>query len=361
MAQPQQTLIQAETEDTVMWNRIRESYQPAPIAGDFADKHIVTVDQFHRDDLDLLFDSTLRLENRIRNQDRGVAEIANGRIMAQLFFEASTRTDLSFQAAISRLGGKAVGASNGIEFSSVHKGEDLPDTIRVAGCYADVITLRHPAEGASYIAAHFLDLLRQQLCRQPVVISAGDGIGEHPTQALLDAYTIFRHRKGIRHLNIAMVGDLRFGRTVHSLAKLLSLYRGEGLHIHLVSPEALRMPPAIVQQVLQAGLSVTETSSLTEVLFDSDVIYWTRIQEERFADPQEYDEVRDEFIMVPELLAQTPTNTVFLHPLPRKHEMGSASERYNLDLDPRTIHFQQVENGMYIRMSLVALILGQWV
>ncbi len=359
MAQPLST---AEVSDaTSVWNHILKGYQPTPIAGDFSGKHIVTVDQFRREDLDFLFESTIRLQQRIQQRDRGIGEIAHGYIMAQLFFEASTRTDLSFQAAISRLGGKAIGASNGIEFSSVHKGEDLPDTVRAAGCYADVVTLRHPAEGASVIAAHFLDLLREQIGREPVVISAGDGVGEHPTQALLDTYTIFQQKQGLRNLNITMVGDLRFGRTVHSLTKLLSLYGDEGIHINLVSPTALRMPLHIVSQAQRSGVSVQETSHLKEALYDSDVIYWTRIQEERFDDPEDYAEVCDEFILVPEMLVQTPTNTVLLHPLPRKHEMGSAWDRYNLDLDPRTAYFQQMEYGMYIRMSLVALVLGKWV
>ncbi len=348
-------------ENLSVWDHILQGYTPPLIAGDFAGKHIVTVDQFGRADLDFLFDSTVRLEQRVRQRDRGIGEIAHGSIMAQLFFEASTRTDLSFQAAISRLGGRAIGASNGIEFSSVHKGEDLPDTVRAAGCYADVITLRHPTAGASVVAAHFLDLLREQIGREPVVISAGDGVGEHPTQALLDTYTIFRQKDGLHNLNITMVGDLRFGRTVHSLTKLLSLYGDAGIHLNLVSPAALRMPPDIVAQARQRGVVVQEMGHLREALYDSDVIYWTRIQEERFADPADYAEVRDEFIMVPELLVQTPTNTVLLHPLPRKHEMGSAWDRYNLDLDPRTAYFRQMENGMYIRMSLVALILGKWV
>lgn len=349
------------TESSSVWTHILQGYQPAPIAGDFTGKHIVTVDQFGREDLDFLFDSALRLERRIRQRDRSIGEIARGSIMAQLFFEASTRTDLSFQAAISRLGGKAIGASNGIEFSSVHKGEDLPDTVRAAGCFADVVTLRHPAQGASIVAAHFLDLLREQIGREPVVVSAGDGVGEHPTQALLDTYTVFRQKEGLRNLNITMVGDLRFGRTVHSLTKLLALYGDEGIHVNLVSPARLRMPADIVTQARQSGVSVQETDQLSAVLYDSDVIYWTRIQEERFDDPADYAAVRDEFVMVPELLVQTPTNTVLLHPLPRKHEMGSAWDRYNLDLDPRTAYFRQMENGMYIRMSLVALILGKWV
>ncbi len=344
-----------------LWNGIWNSYRPQPLAGDFAGKHIVTVDQFGRDDLMHLFACTQRLERRMANRDRGVAEIANGRVMAQLFFEASTRTDLSFQAAMSRLGGKTIGASNGIEFSSVHKGEDLPDTVRAAGCYADMVILRHPREGASFIAAHFLDLLAEQIQRQVLVVSAGDGIGEHPTQALLDAYTIYKQKQGFSCLHITLVGDLKFGRTVHSLTKLLTLFGQEGLHLNLVAPDSLRMPQAIVEQAVQAGLTLTETSSLTDVLYDSDVIYWTRIQEERFADPAAYIAVHDAFVMVPELLAQTPIDTILMHPLPRKHEMGTAADRYTLDQDPRTQYFQQMENGMFIRMALISLMLGQWV
>lgn len=344
-----------------VWNSILESYQPDPIAGDFTGKHIVTVDQFAREDLVQLFDATLRLEQRIRNRDRGIGEVAHGAITAQLFFEASTRTDLSFQSAVSRLGGRSIGASNGIEFSSVHKGEDLPDTVRAAGCYADVIILRHNVEGASLIAAYFLDILRKQIQRQPVVISAGDGTGEHPTQALLDAYTIFKRKGGLGGLRISMVGDLRFGRTVHSLVKLLCLYTGEDIQINLVSPEVLRLPEPLREQARDSGLTVKETGHLREVLFDSDVIYWTRIQEERFDSRDDYDEVKDEYVMLPELLSQTPINTVLMHPLPRKHEMGTASDKLNLDLDQRSIYFQQMENGMFIRMSLIALVLGRWV
>ena len=344
-----------------VWNSILESYQPDPIAGDFTGKHIVTVDQFAREDLAQLFEATMRLEQRIRNRDRGIGEVAHGAITAQLFFEASTRTDLSFQSAVSRLGGRSIGASNGIEFSSVHKGEDLPDTVRAAGCYADVIILRHNVEGASLIAAYFLDILRKQIQRQPVVISAGDGTGEHPTQALLDAYTIFKRKGGLGGLRISMVGDLRFGRTVHSLVKLLCLYTGEDIQINLVSPEVLRLPEPLREQASDSGLTVKETGHLREVLFDSDVIYWTRIQEERFDSRDDYDEVKDEYVMLPELLSQTPINTVLMHPLPRKHEMGTASDKLNLDLDQRSIYFQQMENGMFIRMSLIALVLGRWV
>ena len=344
-----------------VWNSILESYQPDPIAGDFTGKHIVTVDQFAREDLVQLFEATLRLEQRIRNRDRGIGEVAHGAITAQLFFEASTRTDLSFQSAVSRLGGRSIGASNGIEFSSVHKGEDLPDTVRAAGCYADVIILRHNVEGASLIAAYFLDILRKQIQRQPVVISAGDGTGEHPTQALLDAYTIFKRKGGLGGLRISMVGDLRFGRTVHSLVKLLCLYTGEDIQINLVSPEVLRLPEPLREQARDSGLTVQETGHLREVLFDSDVIYWTRIQEERFDSRDDYDEVKDEYVVLPELLSQTPINTVLMHPLPRKHEMGTASDKLNLDLDQRSIYFQQMENGMFIRMSLIALVLGRWV
>jgi carbamoyl-phosphate synthase/aspartate carbamoyltransferase len=191
-------------------------YEPARIDGDFINKHIITVDQFDSHDLQILFDATASIKRRLRQNDRGLLEICAGKIMVSLFYEASTRTDMSFQAAMRRLGGEVVAASNGVQFSSVYKGENLADTIRAAGCYADCIVLRHPDVGSSYEAAYYLDRLSAQLQRRPVVISGGDGIGEHPTQALLDMFTIYDLKKGFDGLTITMVGDLKHGRTVHS-------------------------------------------------------------------------------------------------------------------------------------------------
>lgn len=334
-----------------------ESYSPPAVAGDFRGKHIVTVDQFARDDLRVLFEAAATLKKRIRSGDRGVVEIATGQVLALLFFESSTRTDMSFQAAMLRLGGKVVGASNGIQFSSVYKGEDLPDTVRAAGCYADVIALRHPKVGASYLAAQYLDTLAHKIGRRPVVISAGDGVGEHPTQALLDLFTILESKKRVDGLAITMVGDLKHGRTVHSLAKLLATYGASETKVNFVSPPSLTMPPSIVQRLRAADISVVETADLDDVLGWSDVIYWTRVQEERFTDQDDYDRVKEGFIMKPAVMERAKGDAILMHPLPRKHEMGGPSDHDLLDADPRSVYFQQMENGMLVRMALLAKLL----
>ena len=334
-----------------------DSYRPPAIDGDFRGKHIVTVEQFGREDLKILFEAAATLKKRIRSGDRGVVEIATGQVLALLFFEASTRTDMSFQAAMLRLGGKVIGASNGIQFSSVYKGEDLPDTVRAAGCYADVISLRHPQVGASYMAAHYLDLLAEKIGRRPVVISAGDGVGEHPTQALLDLFTILESKGTVDGLAITMVGDLKHGRTVHSLAKLLATYGARQTKVNFVSPPSLTMPDSIVRRLQEADITVSETSDLEEVLGRSDVIYWTRVQEERFADQGDYEEVKAGFIMTPAVMGRARRDAILMHPLPRKHEMGGPADHELLDADPRSVYFQQMENGMLVRMALLAKLL----
>ena len=337
--------------------RFVNSYRPPAIKGDFRGKHIVTVDQFARDDLKILFEAASTLKKRIRSGDRGVVEIATGQVLALLFFESSTRTDMSFQAAMLRLGGKVIGASNGIQFSSVYKGEDLPDTVRAAGCYADVIALRHPQVGASYLAAHYLDLLAEKIGRRSVVISAGDGVGEHPTQALLDLFTILESRGTVDGLAITMVGDLKHGRTVHSLAKLLATYGASGTEVNFVSPVSLMMPTSIVRRLHEANIDVQETDDLDAVLGSSDVIYWTRVQEERFADQAEYDQVKEGFIMTPGVMSRARKEAILMHPLPRKQEMGGPGDHDLLDADPRSVYFQQMENGMLVRIALLAKLL----
>jgi aspartate carbamoyltransferase len=337
---------------------IDRPYQPAPIDGDFVGKHIITVDQFARKDLQTLFDATLSIKKRVRQRDRGLKEICAGSVMASLFFEASTRTDLSFQAAMRRLGGDVIGASNGVQFSSVYKGEDLPDTIRAAGCYADVIVLRHPQVGSSFEAAYYLDKLNARIDNPSVIISGGDGIGEHPTQALLDMFTILDQKQHFDNLTITMVGDLRHGRTVHSLAKLIARYEAKGVRLCCVSPSSLKMPSEIVQMLNSQGDSVYETTDLMEVLGQSDVIYWTRVQEERFKDnPSEYEAIKDDFIMTPAVMAHAKPDAILMHPLPRKHEMGTREDHDILDEDPRAVYFEQMENGMLVRMALLAKVL----
>ena len=333
------------------------NYQPPAINGDFLGKHIISVDQFKRADLDILFDAATAIRKRIRTHDRGLTELCAGKVMASLFFEASTRTDMSFQAAMRRLGGDVIAVSNGVRFSSMYKGENLSDTVRATGCYSDVIVLRHPEIGSSYEAGYYLDLLNQRIDNPTVAISGGDGIGEHPTQALLDIFTIFDQKKSLDGLTITLVGDLKYGRTVHSLAKLVAYYDAHDVKLCLVSPENLSMPPEITALGRQHGMTVFETEELSDVLSETDVIYWTRIQEERFADLADYARIKDDFILTPPVLARTRANAILMHPLPRKHEMGTRADHDILDNDARSIYFEQMENGMFVRMALLVKVL----
>lgn len=338
--------------------RFLSLYRPPKIDGDFTGKHVISVDQFDRDDLEILFDATRSLRRRLRQRDRGLLALTAGRLMATLFYEASTRTDLSFQAAMRHLGGEVVAASNGVQFSSIYKGENLADTVRAAGCFADVIVLRHPDVGSSYEAARYLDLLRERMGRDPVVISGGDGVGEHPTQALLDLFTIHDGMGRVDDLEITLVGDLRHGRTVHSLAKLVARYEARGTRVNLVSPNELSMPAAILAYLDERGIAVHATDDLGEVLARTDVLYWTRVQEERFSDPGEYDAIKDRFVMTPSVMAGAKADAILMHPLPRKNEMGDPSDHDALDDDPRSVYFEQMENGMFVRMALLAKVLG---
>jgi aspartate carbamoyltransferase len=338
--------------------RFLKDYTPPKIDGNFAHKHIISVSQFDRHDLEILFDATSSIRKRLRQQDRGLLQLCAGSMMATLFYEASTRTDLSFQPAMRRLGGEVVAASNGVRFSSVYKGENLADTVRAVGCYSDVIVLRHPEVGSSYEAAYYLDRLREQIERKPVIISGGDGVGEHPSQALLDCFTIYDLKGQIDGQQITLVGDLKHGRTVHSLAKLIARYNAEGAKINLVAPGELRMPENTVTFVREHGIEVYETDDLYDVLAESDVIYWTRVQEERFANSADYDAIKDRFIMKPAVLAQAKNDAILMHPLPRKNEMGTPADHDLLDEDPRAVYFRQMENGMFVRMALLAKVLG---
>ena len=336
----------------------RHTYTPAKIAGDFQNKHIISVDQFDRRDLDILFDAAKSIRKRLRLNDRGLTEICAGMVMANMFFEASTRTDMSFQASMRRLGGDVISVSNGVQFSSMYKGENLADTIRAAGCYANAIVLRHPQVGSTYEGAYYLDLLNERIVNPTVIISGGDGVGEHPTQALLDMFTIFDAKQdNIDNLTITMVGDLKHGRTVHSLAKLIAYYRPQGTRCAFVAPESLQMPGNIIAMLKDLDIEVIQTDTLQDVLADSDVIYWTRVQEERFDDLAEYERIKDGFVITPKTFATAPKTCVLMHPLPRKHEMGTRKDHDILDADPRAIYFEQMENGMFVRMALLAKVL----
>jgi aspartate carbamoyltransferase len=334
------------------------AFTPPAIDGDLTGRHIVSVEQFARPDLDDLFRSTVDLRSRVRSGDQSVLKLCRRRIMATLFFEASTRTDMSFQAAMLRLGGEVVATAGGVQFSSVYKGENLADSVRAAGSYADVVVLRHPEVRSSYEAAYQLDQLSTRLGTRSVVVSGGDGVGEHPTQALLDLFTIIDFKGTVDGLTVTLVGDLAHGRTVHSLAKILALYGARDLRLELVSPPSLRAPVGIIDFVRQRGLEVHETDSLDEVIGGSDVIYWTRVQQERFASEADYEAIARHFIMTPSVLAQASADVILMHPLPRKHEMGTPADHAVLDIDPRSVYFHQMQNGMYVRMALLAGVLG---
>jgi aspartate carbamoyltransferase len=334
------------------------AFTPPAIDGDLTGRHIVSVEQFARADLDDLFATTIDLRSRVRSGDQSVLKLCRRRIMATLFFEASTRTDMSFQAAMLRLGGEVVATAGGVQFSSVYKGENLADSVRAAGSYADVVVLRHPEVRSSYEAAYQLDQLSTRLGTRSVVVSGGDGVGEHPTQALLDLFTILDSKGSVDGLTVTLVGDLANGRTVHSLAKILALYGARDLRLELVSPESLRAPAGVLEFVRQRGLAVHETDSLDAVIGSSDVIYWTRVQQERFASDDEYEAIAGQFIMTPDVMARASQDVILMHPLPRKHEMGTQADHAVLDVDPRSVYFHQMQNGMYVRMALLAGVLG---
>ncbi|KAM0753284.1 putative bifunctional pyrimidine biosynthesis protein PyrABCN [Meredithblackwellia eburnea MCA 4105] len=301
-------------------------------------RHILSVRAFNRDDLHSLFG--VASEMRMLVERHIPIDILRGRVMCTMFFEPSTRTSSSFQAAMNRLGGSVVATTP--ETSSVTKGESLADTVRTLGCYGDVIVLRHPAKGSAQEAAKF----------SPVpIINAGDGIGEHPTQALLDIYTIREELGTVNGLTITMVGDLKNGRTVHSLVKLLSLY---SVQLNFVSPASLSMPESVKAEATKAGISFIETSSLASVIGSTDVLYVTRVQQERFTSVAEYEAVKNEYIVNNELLARAKSHCIVMHPLPRNAELDP-----EVDFDQRrAAYFRQMRFGLFIRMALLALVLG---
>ena len=304
-------------------------------------KDIISVKQFGRNDLEYIFGVAHEMRGMVERV--GTFDLLKGKILANLFYEPSTRTSSSFTAAMERLGGSVI-PINEVRYSSVSKGESLPDTVRTLECYADVIVLRHPETGSAAIAA--------KAARKPV-INAGDGVGEHPTQALLDTFTIFEELGvgRIDGLTITMLGDLKYGRTVHSLARLLSLFK---VKINYVSPEILRMPKEVMEEVAGKGIPQAEFRSLEEILPETDVLYVTRVQKERFEDPAEYEKVKGAYVIDPEIMKSAKQEMIVMHPLPRVGEIS-----VDFDDDPRAAYFRQMEYGLYVRMALLAMVLGK--
>jgi len=304
-------------------------------------KDIISVKQFGRDDLEYVFGVAHEMRGMVERV--GTFDLLKGKILANLFYEPSTRTSSSFTAAMERLGGSVI-PINEVKYSSVTKGESLPDTIRTLECYADVIVLRHPETGSAAIAA--------KAARKPV-INAGDGVGEHPTQALLDTFTIFEElgASQIDGMTVTMLGDLKYGRTVHSLARLLSLFK---VKINYVSPEILRMPREVMDEVGEKGIPQAEFNSLEKVLPETDVLYVTRVQKERFEDPADYEKVKGAYVIDPEIMKAAKQEMIVMHPLPRVGEIS-----VDFDDDPRAAYFRQMEYGLYVRMALLAMVLGK--
>lgn len=298
-------------------------------------KHVISAERFTREDLKQIFDLTNIVKSG--NFDKNAL---SDKIMATIFYEPSTRTRLSFESAILKLGGSFISTENAKEFSSAAKGETLEDTIRIINSYADLIVLRHFESGASDKAAKVSNV---------PIINAGDGNGEHPTQALLDLYTIFSKfssKSNDNNIQVAMIGDLTYGRTVHSLSQLLSLYPKTKLIF--CSPKLLAIPQKIKNYLMLRKTKFEETEDLNYAIKDSDVIYQTRIQKERFKSHAEYQKYKGTYIINRPTLKVIKPSSIIMHPLPRVDEIAE-----EVDSDPRAIYFEQAQNGVYVRMALL--------
>jgi aspartate carbamoyltransferase catalytic subunit len=306
---------------------------------DFKGKDILHGAQFTREELETIMGVAADLRGQLK--DRRSLDLMNDYVMASLFFEPSTRTRLSFESAMYRLGGQVTGfASAGT--SSSAKGESLEDTIRTVDQYVDIIVMRHPQIGSAERAA--------QVAAAPV-INGGDGAGQHPTQALLDLFTIQSERGQLDGNTIALCGDLKHGRTVHAGVELYKHYR---CRLILVAPEQLKMPAQVTQELRAQGVSVEETTDLQAALREADVLYMTRIQKERFADPADYEKVKGVYILTREMVEKSGRDITIMHPLPRVDEITT-----DVDGLPGAAYFRQARNGIYVRMALLGLISGE--
>jgi aspartate carbamoyltransferase catalytic subunit len=303
--------------------------------------HVIEAQQFDLPMMHHLFEVAAKMEKLVA---RGGTDEYRSRLMATLFYEPSTRTRFSFEAAMHRLGGRVISTENAAEFSSVAKGETLEDTIRIMNGYVDVIVLRHSEVGTSKRAA--------AVSRVPI-INAGDGAGQHPTQALLDLYTIHKEIGSIDGLKIAMVGDLAQGRTVRSLAYLLSKFRN--IKMYFVAPPLLKMKEDILEHLRERGSWFAEETTLDKVLPEVDVVYQTRVQKERFGDRiADYESCRGVYIIDQNSLKLMKSNAIIMHPLPRLEEISM-----EVDLDRRAAYFRQAQNGLFVRMALLTTLLSK--
>jgi aspartate carbamoyltransferase len=302
-------------------------------------KDILHGNQFSQRDINGLIKVASNFERELKKKD--CLTLLKGKILATLFFEPSTRTRLSFETAMQRLGGGVISMASA-EGSSAAKGETVADTARTVSQYADVIVIRHPRVGSAKEAADAASI---------PVINAGDGAGQHPTQALLDTYTIHKELGSLKNLVISMVGDLKNGRTVHALVELLSLYQAR---LYFVSPGGLRMPEEITSNLKKKGIEIEETENFEKAASQSHLIYMTRIQKERFTDLTEYERVKGSYVIDGEFLRKLKKRITILHPLPRVDEI-----RPEVDTYPGAAYFRQVRNGVFVRMALLAMVMGK--
>lgn len=302
-------------------------------------QHVLEVDQFTRADLDTILAHARAMRGVA---EKGIGSSLTGRILATLFYEPSTRTRLSFESAMLRLGGQVLSSEMAAETSSAVKGESIPDTIRIVESYADVITIRHPNEGTADEAASVASV---------PILNAGDGAREHPTQALLDLYTIQDELGRIDDISVALVGDLRYGRAPRSLARLLTRVRN--CRIVMVAPSGIEMADDVLQALREAGVEYSFETSLEPVMGDVDVVYMTRVQKERFPTEDAYRAVAGQYHLESRMMNKLADNAIVMHPLPRVDEIHA-----DVDADPRAAYFRQARNGVYIRMALLDLLLN---
>lgn len=302
----------------------------------FKNKDIISINDFSKSEIIHVLETAKKIE-RMKNK----SNLLKGRIMASLFYEPSTRTMLSFSSAMERIGGRVIGFAEGKE-SSFAKGETVFDTIKMAEKYADVIIIRHFLDGSARVAA--------EATAKPV-INAGDGGNQHPTQTFLDLYTIKKIQGKIYGLSVAMVGDLKYGRTVHSLVIALAKFNCK---LFFVSPESLRMPEYIKDELRKNNISFSEHREIREIIDKVDILYMTRIQKERFPDPTEYEQVKDVYVLTADMLTDVKDNLKVMHPLPRVNEVSK-----DVDDTRYAYYFQQAANGIPVRQALLALVLGK--
>ncbi|MCE0558905.1 MULTISPECIES: aspartate carbamoyltransferase [unclassified Motilimonas] len=299
-------------------------------------KDIVSIADLSRSELELIVATAKKLKHQPQ------PELLKNKIVASCFFEASTRTRLSFETAVQRLGGSVIGFDSGGNTSLAQKGETLTDSVKVISSYADAFFMRHPQEGAARLAAESASI---------PVINGGDGSNQHPTQTLLDLFTIYETQSSLENLNIAFVGDLKYGRTVHSLAQALSLFN---CNFFFIAPPALAMPDYILEELDDAGINYSIHGSIEEVIGSLDILYMTRVQKERF-DETEYQHLKSAFVLTGSMLENVRENLKILHPLPRIDEIT-----IDVDNTPYAYYFEQAENGVYARQALLALVLSNF-